>query len=174
MNNKAFHQISYGLYVVGSRNNDNRLNGQIANTVFQVSNEPATLAISINKQNLTNKYLKAGKLFTISVLLETVPLLLIGLFGFKSGRDVDKFNGIKYQLTENGLPYLQEHIGALLEAQVRQEIDAGTHDIFIGEVITAEVFNETPPMTYAYYQQIKRGKVPSTAPTFMPVEKSAK
>ena len=52
MNPKALHKISYGLYVVSSVNGD-RINGQIANTVFQITSEPPTVAVSINKGNLT-------------------------------------------------------------------------------------------------------------------------
>ena len=48
MNLTALHSISYGLYIVAS--GDGRRLGQIANTVFQVSSDPPTLAVSINKQ----------------------------------------------------------------------------------------------------------------------------
>lgn len=170
MNSKAFYRISYGLYIVSSRKGD-RLNGQIANTVFQISAEPATVAVSINKQNLTNEFIKESKLFTVSVLAQDAPLSLVGQFGFKSGREADKFAGVGYAVTENGLPYVTENTLAYLEAKVVQEVDAGTHSIFIGEVTGAEVLKEGAPMTYAYYQEVKRGSVPRTAPTFIPKEK---
>lgn len=170
MNSKAFHKISYGLYIVSSRKGD-RLNGQIANTVFQISAEPATIAVSINKQNLTNELIWESKLFTVSVLAQEAPLSLIGQFGFKSGREVDKFTGVSHKLTENGLPYVTDNTLAYMEAKVVQEVDAGTHNIFIGEVTGAEVLKEGNPMTYAYYQEVKRGSVPKTAPTFIPKEK---
>ena len=41
MNNKALFKISYGVYVVTSKKGD-RINGQIANTIFQVAAEPPT------------------------------------------------------------------------------------------------------------------------------------
>ena len=60
MDLKALYSISYGLFVIASKDGD-RLNGQIANTVFQISSDPPTIAISINKQNLTHEFImKAG------------------------------------------------------------------------------------------------------------------
>lgn len=109
----------------------------------------------------------AGKIlcwfFAVSVLAEDAPLSLIGQFGFKSGRDVDKFEGIPYKLTGNGLPYLIDHMLAYLEARVVQEVDAGTHTIFIGELTEAEVLRDGNPLTYAYYHQLKRGSASPTA-----------
>jgi flavin reductase (DIM6/NTAB) family NADH-FMN oxidoreductase RutF/rubredoxin len=171
LNSKALYNISYGLYVITGRNGD-RLNGQIANTVFQISNQPVTLAVSINKQNLTHEFIREGKAFAVSVLAQEVPLSLVGHFGFKSGRELDKFAGIHYKLGESGLPYIAEDTLAYLEASVIQEVDAGTHTIFIGEMTGGEVLKEGMPMTYAYYQQVKRGSVPKTAPTYVPKEET--
>ncbi|HHW42350.1 MAG TPA: High molecular weight rubredoxin [Desulfotomaculum sp.] len=167
VNPKALHKISYGLYVVTSKKGD-RINGQIANTVFQISSEPPTIAVSINKQNLTNEFIRDSKMFAVSVLAQEAPLSLVGQFGFKTGREVDKFAGVNYKLTENGVPCVTEHTLAWLEARVIQEVDAGTHTIFIGELTGAEVLKEGTPMTYAYYHQVKRGSVPKSAPTFTP------
>jgi len=66
MDLKALRKISYGLYVVSSRSGD-RLNGQIANTVFQITSEPPTIAVSINKSNLTHQFIRGSRVFTVSV-----------------------------------------------------------------------------------------------------------
>jgi flavin reductase (DIM6/NTAB) family NADH-FMN oxidoreductase RutF len=87
MNFKALHKMGYGMYVVGSRKGG-RLDGQIANTVFQITSEPPTIAVSINKNNLTHEFIKESKAFTASVLCEDTPLSFVGRFGFKSGRDI--------------------------------------------------------------------------------------
>ena len=165
MDLKALYSISYGLFVIASKDGD-RLNGQIANTVFQISSDPPTIAISINKQNLTHEFIMKSGLFTVSILDEETPLSLIGHFGFKSGREVDKFSEIKYQLTPQGLPYLVDNTLAYIEAKVIKDVDAGTHTIFIGEIIGAEVLKQGNPMTYAYYHQVKRGSTPPSAPTY--------
>ncbi len=165
MDPKALFNLSYGLYIISSKK-EGRFNGQIANTVFQVSGTPNSLAISINKQNLTHEFIQASRLFTVSILAQSAPLSLIGHFGFKSGREADKFTGanFSYKVGENGLPYVTGHTNAFIEAKVIREMDAGTHTVFLAEVTNAAILSNEPPMTYAYYHQIKRGAVPKTAP----------
>ncbi|NLB73378.1 MAG: High molecular weight rubredoxin [Firmicutes bacterium] len=169
MDLKALYSISYGLYVIASEDG-HRINGQIANTVFQISNDPPTIAISINKKNLTHEFIKKSALFTVSVLSQEAPLSLIGQFGFKSGRDVDKFTGVNYRTTPEGLPYLVDDILAFIEARVIQNVDAGTHSIFVGEITQADVLKQGNPMTYAYYHQVKKGSTPPSAPTYIKVD----
>jgi len=162
---KALFNLSYGLYIISSKK-EGRFNGQIANTVFQVSGTPNSLAISINKQNLTHEFIQASRLFTVSILAQSAPLSLIGHFGFKSGRETDKFAGanFNYKIGENGLPYVTDHTNAFIEAKVIREMDANTHTVFLAEVTDAAVLSSEPSMAYAYYHQIKRGAVPKTAP----------
>ncbi len=166
MNPKALFALSYGMYIITSKKGE-RINGQIANTVFQISSDPPTIAVSINKDNLTGEFIRDSKHFTVSVLTQDAPLSLIGQFGFKSGREVDKFAGLNYRTTANGIPYVIDHALAFIEAQVIQEVDAGTHLIFIGAITEAEVLQENTPMTYAFYHQVKRGATPPSAPTFI-------
>ncbi|MDD2422148.1 MAG: flavin reductase, partial [Heliobacteriaceae bacterium] len=161
INTKALPKISYGLFIITSRKGG-RFNGQVANTVFQVSSEPVTIGISINRNNLTNEFIKDSKLFAVSILARDTPLALIGRFGFNSGRQVDKFEKLDYQLGSTGLPYITDHSVAYLEAEVVQEIAAGTHDLFIGRLTGAEILKEGAPMTYADYHTIKTGGIPKT------------
>ncbi len=166
MNPKALHKLSYGLYVVSSRKGD-RLNGQIANTVFQVTSEPPTIAVSINKNNLTHEFITKSRVFTASVLCQDTPLSFIGRFGFKSGRDIDKFEGINYKIGETQAPVVIDNAVAYLEAKVVQEVDMGTHTIFIGELVGADIITAEECMTYEYYHQVKRGTTPKTAPVYV-------
>ena len=170
MNLKALYKLGYGLYVVCSRKGD-KLNGQIANTVFQITSEPPTIAVSINKNNLTHEFIKESKVLAVSVLSQDTPLSFIGHFGFKSGRDTDKFEGINYKTGETQTPVVTDNTLAYLEARVIQEVDVGTHTIFIGELVGADVLKQGEPMTYAYYHQVKRGTTPKAAPSYVEEKK---
>ena len=172
MNREALHKLGYGLYVVSSRKGD-RLNGQIANTVFQIASEPPTIAVSINKSNLTHEFIKDSRVFVASVLSQDTPLSFIGHFGFKSGRDIDKLEGINYKMGETQAPVVTDNTLAYLEAKVIQEVDAGTHTIFVGELVGADIIREGEPMTYAYYHQVKRGTTPKTAPSYVAEKEEA-
>ena len=171
MDVKALYKISYGLYVVTSKKN-NHFNGQIANTVFQVTSEPPTIAVSINKNNLTHEFIEESSVFAASVLCQDTPLTFIGHFGFKSGRNIDKFEGVNYKIGETGAPVVLDNATAYLEARVKQEMDVGTHTIFIGEVVGAEVLSDEVCMTYDHYHQIKGGKTPKTAATYVEEKKA--
>ena len=166
MNLEALYRLGYGLYVVSSRKGD-KLNAQIANTVFQITSEPPTIAVSINKNNLTHEFIKDSRVFIASILSQDTPLPFIGHFGFKSGREIDKLEGINYKIGETQAPVVIDNALAYLEARVIQEVDVGTHTIFIGELVGADVIREGEPMTYAYYHQVKRGTTPKTAPSYV-------
>ena len=172
MNLKALYAISYGLYVIGSKKGA-RLNGQIANTVIQVCSQPPTISVCINKGNLTHEFIKDSRVFTVSVLSQDTPLSFIGRFGFKSGRDIDKFDGINCRIGETQAPIILDHTLAYIEAKVIKDVEVGTHTTFTGELVGAEVLREGEPMTYAYYHQVKRGTTPKVAPAYIEERKEA-
>lgn len=170
MNTKALYSIGYGVYIVCSKSGD-KINGQTANAIMQITSDPPTVAISINKQNLTHEYIRDSKAFSVSILSQDTPTNLIGTFGFKSGRDIDKFKGVTYTSDNAGsVPVVTDYAIAYLVGKVVKELDVGTHTIFIGELIDAEVLTKGEPMTYAYYHQVKRGTTPKTAATYVKEE----
>jgi len=165
MNQKTLHKISYGLYIICSKK-DNNINGQIANALFQVTSEQPTIAISINKQNLTHEFINYSKIFTISILSENTPMPFIGTFGFKSGRNSNKFENVHYKLTKSQVPIVLEHSLAYIEAKVINQVDVGTHTIFIGKINDADILTDGEVMTYEYYHEVKGGVSPKSAPTY--------
>lgn len=169
MDPNVLHNIGYGMYVVSS-NKGNLFNGQIANTVFQITSEPITIAISINKKNLTHEYIESSRIFSVSVLAEDTPLTFIGKFGFKSGRTEDKFKDTKFIKLDSGCPVVMDNALCYLEAKVMNQFDCLTHTLFLGQLTDSKVLKVGKPMTYDYYHQVKRGMTPETAPTFIKSE----
>jgi len=169
----ALQYISYGIYLVSSFRTSTepgaqgRLNGQIATTVFQVSAEPPLVAVSLNCQNFTNELIKASGKFSVSVLSQETPLKFIGLFGFKCGRSVEKFSGLKYEINPSGTPKLLDHSLAHFDVEVTQAVELGTHTLFIGKVVDSQVLAEGIPMTYEYYHKIKGGLIQQNAPSYI-------
>ncbi|MFH1406696.1 MAG: flavin reductase [Candidatus Omnitrophota bacterium] len=173
MDTSVLYKINYGVYIISS-NKDKAFNGQIANTVFQITSEPASVAISINKQNFTHEFIKQTRHFSVSILGEDTPLGFIGKFGFKSGRDTDKFADVKFKILQSECPVVLENVLGYLEARVINEFDCGTHTLFLGEITQTETVAQGKPMTYAYYHEIKRGTTPKAAPTFIKEEAAKK
>ena len=173
MNLNALQKLGYGMYIVGSHKGD-KLNGQVANTVFQITSEPPVVAVSINKSNLTHEFISDSKVFAASILCQATPLPYIGGFGFKSGRDVDKLKDVHYKIGVTGAPVFIDYATAYLEAEVIKDVDVGTHTIFIGKIVAAEVLTEDACMTYEFYHQVKRGTTPKTAPSYIAKEKGGR
>jgi flavin reductase (DIM6/NTAB) family NADH-FMN oxidoreductase RutF len=161
---KALFTFSYGLYIVSTVLED-RLNGQVADAVMQLTAEPICVAACLHKNNYTAELLMRSKKFSVSVFSEDVPLPFIGNFGFRCGREHDKFLHCNYRMTENGLPIVTEYTVAAVEAEVIDIVDVHTHRLFIGEVRSAQVLSENAPLTYADYHKIKKGKSHANAPS---------
>ncbi len=168
---EVLYKVSYGLYIVSSLDGE-KFNGQVANAVFQVTSEPSQVAVAINKKNLTHEYIKNSKVFSVSILEQDTPMKFIGLFGFRTGREVDKFKDVQYKIGKTGAPIVLSYAIGYFEAEVINSLDTGTHTVFVGKVISGELFNDKEPLTYDYYHKVKRGRAPKTAPTYREMTKS--
>jgi len=129
MNPRALHFLSYGMYVVGARDGQ-RINGQIANAIMQVCADPPAVAVCTNKKNLMHEIIEKGGSFTVSVLSEETPLSFIGRFGFRCGRDLDKFEGVGHRAGVTGAPVCLDHALAHIEAKVIKRLEVYTHTLF--------------------------------------------
>jgi flavin reductase (DIM6/NTAB) family NADH-FMN oxidoreductase RutF/rubredoxin len=167
INFEALFNITYGLYIVCAGNKDNG-NGFISNTFFQVTAEPARFASCCNKNNHTAALIQQMGAFSVSILPTDTSSEIFGNFGYKSGRDINKLEGLNLKWGDSGVPVVLNNCIAYLECKVIQTIDVGTHWLFIGELINAEVLDNTKePMTYQYYRQVKKGLSPKNAPTYI-------
>jgi len=166
MNNNIFRNMSYGVYIVGSMDG-NRPTGCTANSIMQITSDPASVAISINHDNFTNKCIKESGKFSFSILAEDSDASLIGNFGFKSGKDNDKFENVEYEMVD-GVPVVRDSCGYVV-CEVIDKMETESHTVFLGKVVQAEV-NEgnRRQMTYAYYHEVVRGKTAKNAPTYIP------
>ena len=148
----ALNRIGYGLYVVTS-NDGQKDNGLIVNTVAQVTDSPKRVAVTINKQNYSHHVIRQTGKMNVNCLDTTTPFSLFENFGFRSGRSVDKFEGIEELRSDNGLRFLPRHINAMMSLEVESYVDLGSHGMFICAVTEARVISDRESMTYAYYHQ---------------------
>ena len=150
MDLKALQKIEYGLYVV-TCNDGIKDNGLILNTVFQLTMDPVCVGVSINKDNYSHDVILRTNQLNVSLLDTTTPFSLIEQFGFKSGRDTNKFEGKVSKHSSNGLIYLDQHSNAYLSLKVNDVIDLGTHSLFMCSLEEAKVLNDKPSLSYSYY-----------------------
>ena len=147
----ALFNIGYGLYVVTS-NDGKKDNGLIVNTVTQVTNTPNRIAVTINTENYSHHIIKQTGIMNINCLSTDAPFSVFEAFGFRSGRNVDKFADCEPLRSDNGLVFLPRYINSFMSLKVEQYIDLDTHGMFICSVTEARVLSDRETMTYTYYQ----------------------
>lgn len=165
MDSTALRKLSYGLYIV-STVWEGKQNGCVVNTVAQVTSDPVQLSVAINKNNYTEKLIEKSGIFSAVVLTQNISMDTIATFGFQSGETNDKFKDIKYKTDLNGINYVTDGIAAQFSCKVVNKVDLGTHVMFIGEVVDAQVISTDEPMTYSYYHSVKNGTTPKNAPSY--------
>jgi|JFJP01.1.fsa_nt_gi flavin reductase (DIM6/NTAB) family NADH-FMN oxidoreductase RutF/rubredoxin len=170
MNYKAFHKLSYGLYIIATELNGKKF-GYIGNTAFQITSEPSQILISSHKNNYSTSKILESKKFSISVLKKEVNTSLIGEFGFMSGADIDKFRNIETITSATGAPIIVDSTVAWFDCKVVNFIDVGSHILIIGEVLNSDVLSGEEPLTYDYYREKYKMLAPKNAPTYVEKEK---
>ena len=152
MDKKAFYKLTYGLFLLTARE-EGRDNGCIINTAIQVANDPARISIAVLKGNYTHDMILRTGIFTVSSLSTSAGFGLFRRFGMQSGREVDKFEGFPdVERGENDLYYLTKGANMAMSGKVVEQLDLGSHTLFIAEVTDAVVLSDEPSCTYAYYQ----------------------
>jgi flavin reductase (DIM6/NTAB) family NADH-FMN oxidoreductase RutF/rubredoxin len=153
------------MYIVSSRDG-NMLNGLVINTANQVTSSPPQVSVNISRKNLTHDMIKKSNVFSISILKKDTPLKFIGKWGFKSGRDIDKFKDTEYKFAVTGAPIVLDHAIGYMDLKLVGSLDVSTHTIFVGEVVESEIINDGEPLTYSYYRDVKGGQSSKNAPTY--------
>ena len=167
MNYQAFFKLTYGLYLLTSRDGD-RLNGHVSNTVFQVTAEPSRVVVASHLNNLTTEFIRKSGVFAVSVISQHVGLDFLGPWGFKSGKDIDKFEKINFFTRKTGAPIVCNNCIAWLECEVESAVEVGTHVLFVGRVVDGDVLDDVQaPLTYAHYRENIKGVSPENAPTYI-------
>lgn len=170
MEKNVLRNLSYGVYIVGAKDNKNV--GCVVNTAFQIISDPMTIAVSINHNNYTNQVIQKTKKFSVSILGEDIDPKIIGTFGYQSSKDIDKYENVDYELV-NDIPVLKDTCGVMV-CKVVNTVETTTHTIFLGEIEDMKCYQDKKPMTYRYYHEVLKGKSPKNAPTYIENEEEKK
>lgn len=166
MDPKAFFKLNYGVYIV-SGHAEGKDGGCVINTMAQVTASPARLSIALNKDNYTLKLIQESGAFSGVVLSDDVDMEQIRRFGFQSCKNADKYDGIPQGRDSLNNPYPTEGVCARFACRVISTLDVGSHIIVIGEVVEAEVMDDScPSLTYANYHVKRNGSTPPNSPSY--------
>lgn len=151
MNKESLYKLSYGLFILTAKEGD-KDNGCIIDTAIQAASGPEQISICVNKTSCTHDMVMRTGAFTVSVLSVSASFELFKLFGFRSGKYINKFEAFdKCERGENGIYYITEGTNAYISVKVTKTEDLGSHTMFIGEITDMDVLSETPSATYDYY-----------------------
>ena len=165
MDKKIFRDISYGVYIVTTKDSEKKNVGCVINTLTQVTSADPIIAISLNKENYTNSALKWNRKFAISLVSVDTPKEVIGTFGYHSSKDIDKFENVDYEMIED-LPIVKENTCGYIIAEYIDSVECNTHDVIIAKVLSTKKECDNEPMTYKYYHEKLKGTSPKNAPTY--------
>lgn len=168
----ALWDISYGLYVIGAMKEGKKV-GCVVNTVSQVTSENPIICVSMNKNNVTHDAIRELGRFSVSILSDDTNPRVIGIFGFRSSEQTDKYQPFAHEMVD-GVPVVTEGITGYLVCQVLSFIDAESHSLIMARVVEAKKVSGLHPMTYEYYHKVIKGKAPKTAPTYQADKKPEK
>ena len=145
------YKLSYGLFVLTAKEGE-KDNGCIINTAIQAASAPNQISVCVNKANCTHDMIASTGAFNVSVIARSASFELFENFGYRSGRDADKFasfGGCKR--AANGILFVTEGTNAYMSVRVDKSVDLGSHTMFVGEVTDMEVLDSAPSVTYEYY-----------------------
>ncbi len=167
MDFKALTKMQYGIYIISAAS-EGKASGQVANAVIQVTSDPVQFAACVSKKNFTCELIEKSGKFAMSAISQDAPFEFLGKFGFRSGRDVNKFENVEHITSASGIPVVTAYATAVYELDVVSKTDTGSHIIFIGKVTDMKVIDDTKEtMTYEYYHKVKGGMTAKNAPTYV-------
>lgn len=152
MDKTAMYKLTYGLFVLTAKEGE-KDNGCIINTAVQVTTDPNRITIAVNKKNYTHDMIMRTGVFNVSMLTEKAKFDTFKHWGFQSGAQVDKVEGMKVERAENGVIYIPEETNAYISAKVVSATDLGTHTLFLADVTDGKTLSDEESITYSYYQK---------------------
>jgi flavin reductase (DIM6/NTAB) family NADH-FMN oxidoreductase RutF len=124
--------------------------GLTVNSFTSVSLDPPLISICLGHAVSLIEIFRAASYFGINVLEESQRALSERF----ARRGQDRFEGIEWQTGANGVPLIAGVLAAM-ECRVVERIQAGDHDIFVAQMVTARVAEGKPLVYFASaYRQL--------------------
>ena len=107
----------------------------MVNTFQQVTSTPLQVSVALNKENATTGAVRAAGRFTAACLTqERRRWSSSARSASAAARTSTSSPTCETAFDASGMPYVAEQACARFSARVVQEVDLGTHVLFVGEV----------------------------------------
>lgn len=125
----AMANLAAAASAIATLGNDSRPVGATVTTAMSISTEPI-IAVTLGWQSRTLAAIRASRIFTVNILrlpAEDVARML-------GTRSPDKFDGVPWQYTRSGTPWLPTLSLNAVECRLVSEIPVGDHALLLGAV----------------------------------------
>ena len=140
---KAVHrQFVTGVTIVTVMDQDEP-RGLAVNAFMSLSMDPPQVMVAVQRTSSTYASLFASDDLAVNIVSDTQTDVLNRF----SSKGIDKFEGAPWHRGSHGAPLI-DGSSARMQVRIQERIQASSHTVFIGLVLTAESF-ETPPLVYA-------------------------
>ena len=133
-------KIPHGLFICAVREGDS-VNGFTASWVTQGSFEPPLVVMAVRSDGSSHGILQRTKLFSLNFLKATQKDLAAVFFKPQTALG-GRFEAAPFSFGDLGLPILDEAVGGI-ECELIGNVSHGDHTVFVGEVKTAKLINDT-------------------------------
>lgn len=141
---KALYSLTYGLYVVTSFK-DGIMGGATVVWVTQSSKKPLAVMLGLMDDSRTGEMIEESKVFAVNILSPD-QTGIVKRFASKMEPN-EKFEDVAYKIGQTGCPLIESAV-AFIECKLVHEIKPGSHKIYLGEVVDANINIEKPPAVY--------------------------
>lgn len=140
---KVLRMISYGLYILTTKRND-EIAGATINWLSQCSFKPPLIMMGVKKDSHSFEFIKETKHFTVNVLGKDQKDMAQAFFG-PTKRENDKLNGYEFY-TSNLSGIVLKDCLSFFEGTVKHIYEEGDHAVVVGEVVNAGIHKEGEPL----------------------------
>lgn len=140
---RILRHFAAGVTVITSLNEEGHPAGMTATAFSSVSIDPPMVLVCVNATARTRHAIEGHTGYVVNVLSAQQEHIARRFASSVS----DKFEGIDWRPGVTGAPVLSGAL-ATVECRVHQAVEAGTHIIYIGEVLDGSVDREELPLLY--------------------------
>lgn len=141
----AMRRWATGVTLVTAQHN-NIQHGMTVSSFTSVSLKPPLVLVSLEQNAKTTRLIHASGAFGVSILGEDQHLISERFAG-RLPEINNRFDGLEFFILKTGAPLLAAGL-ANLDCRIVSAIDAGTHTLFLGEVVDLRIGSNTKPLIY--------------------------
>jgi flavin reductase (DIM6/NTAB) family NADH-FMN oxidoreductase RutF len=144
---KGMRQLSAAVTIVTTGTDAQHRAGLTATAVCSVSAKPPQLLVCVNRRGEAHTRIREWRNFCVNVLCHAQIGIAKRFAGMERGTQPERFELGKWGTLTTGAPVLADCL-ANFDCRLQQEVESGTHSIFIGEIVAISVHGGKEPLAF--------------------------